>query len=405
MWLPGKLVSRMSQVFRRPNPEKNKKKNSKALDNGDASFASSSSDARSPGEGSLKKGSKERFRPPLVEGRAICDNNVLEYTAFPIRQLQQKKDVSEKASSANGSEDENLNERLKAEEKADDDKMGSPQIDRSPPAAAATALLAAGGGGGSGGAGSNNNSNTSSTSGRLQQPQQQQQPQEQVSPSTTNTNSENSRNQEEPEGEKLMNAFPQSDKPCSVFFMRKARVFALFSILSITRFFSSPRRKPENYGLRSASVRPSYTSGEERDRCQIRRRRCCLSKKKSATAFQRSISPFPSRALQSSQFLFCEKSMRFFHSTSLWTKNKSSFRLFPGSIDLTPSSEGSAPAYLRWAESIHTLLEDGDGVRLFKEYLAECSLVHYIDFWLICNGIKALSADKLAKAVNHIMKT
>ncbi len=208
MWLPGKLVSRMSQVFRRPSPEKNKKKNSKAVDNGDASFASSSfsSDARCPGEGSLKKGSKERFRPPLVEGRAICDNNVLEYTAFPIQQQQQQqeKDVPEKASPANGNEDENLNERLKA-----DDKMGSPQIDRSPPAAAATALLAAGGGGGSGGAGSNNNSNTSSTSGRLQQPQQQQQPQEQVSPSTTNTNSENSRNQEEPEGEKLMNAFPQ----------------------------------------------------------------------------------------------------------------------------------------------------------------------------------------------------
>ncbi len=128
-------------------------------------------------------------------------------------------------------------------------------------------------------------------------------------------------------------------------------------------------------------------------------------KKKSATGFQRSISLFPSRALQSSRFPFSEKSMRFFHSTSLWTKNKSSFRLFPGSIDLTPSSEGSAPAYLRWAESIQTLLEDGDGVRLFKEYLAECSLVHYIDFWLICNGIKALSADKLAKAVNHIMKT
>ncbi len=239
MWLPGKLVSRMSQVFRRPNPEKNKKKNSKALDNGDASFASSSSDARSPGEGSLKKGSKERFRPPLVEGRAICDNNVLEYTAFPIRQLQQKKDVSEKASSANGSEDENLNERLKAEEKADDDKMGSPQIDRSPPAAAATALLAAGGGGGSGGAGSNNNSNTSSTSGRLQQPQQQQQPQEQVSPSTTNTNSENSRNQEEPEGEKLMNAFPQSDKPCSVFYAEGACFRVVFHSINHEIFFFS----------------------------------------------------------------------------------------------------------------------------------------------------------------------
>ncbi len=240
MWLPGKLVSRMSQVFRRPSPEKNKKKNSKALDNGDASFASSSSsDARSPGEGSLKKGTKERFRPPLVEGRAICDNNVLEYTAFPIQQQQQQqeKDVPEKASPANGNEDENLNERLKAEEKAADEKMGSPQIDRSPPAAAATALLAAGGGGGSGGAGSNNNSNTSSTSGRLQQPQQQQQPQEQVSPSTTNTNSENSRNQEEPEGEKLMNAFPQSDKPCSVFYAEGACFRVVFHSINHEIFF------------------------------------------------------------------------------------------------------------------------------------------------------------------------
>ncbi|PSN42646.1 hypothetical protein C0J52_08695 [Blattella germanica] len=50
----------------------------------------------------------------------------------------------------------------------------------------------------------------------------------------------------------------------------------------------------------------------------------------------------------------------------------------------------SPPSYLRWARNLHSLLEDSDGVRLFRRYLAQEGPSHAdpLDFWFACNGLK-----------------
>lgn len=54
-----------------------------------------------------------------------------------------------------------------------------------------------------------------------------------------------------------------------------------------------------------------------------------------------------------------------------------------------PFTENSTPPYLKWAESLHTLLDDREGVQLFRTFLEQegigtCSL----DFWFACRGLK-----------------
>jgi axin 1 len=54
-----------------------------------------------------------------------------------------------------------------------------------------------------------------------------------------------------------------------------------------------------------------------------------------------------------------------------------------------PFTENSTPPYLKWAESLHTLLDDREGVQLFKLFLQQegigtCS----VDFWFACQGLK-----------------
>ena len=67
--------------------------------------------------------------------------------------------------------------------------------------------------------------------------------------------------------------------------------------------------------------------------------------------------------------------------------------------------------YLRWAESLKQLLEDSEGVRLFKQFLDQeqgCSAV--LDFWFACSGLKMVADDPerfagLAKMVyKHYIK-
>jgi len=51
-------------------------------------------------------------------------------------------------------------------------------------------------------------------------------------------------------------------------------------------------------------------------------------------------------------------------------------------------------SYLRWAESLKTLLEDSEGVRLFKQFLDQeqgCSAA--LDFWFACTGLKMVADD------------
>jgi len=82
----------------------------------------------------------------------------------------------------------------------------------------------------------------------------------------------------------------------------------------------------------------------------------------------------------------------------------------------TSSSSGhagtsSSASYLRWAESLKQLLEDSEGVCLFKQFLDQeqgCSAT--LDFWFACSGLKMVADDAerfagLAKMVyRHYVK-
>jgi len=72
---------------------------------------------------------------------------------------------------------------------------------------------------------------------------------------------------------------------------------------------------------------------------------------------------------------------------------------------------GGSASYLRWAESLKQLLEDSEGVRLFKQFLDQeqgCSAA--LDFWFACSGLKMVADDPerfagLAKMVyKHYVK-
>ncbi|XP_004706166.1 axin-1 [Echinops telfairi] len=79
-------------------------------------------------------------------------------------------------------------------------------------------------------------------------------------------------------------------------------------------------------------------------------------------------------------------------------------------LDLGYEPEGSAsptPPYLRWAESLHSLLDDQDGIHLFKTFLKQEDCVDLLDFWFACTGFRKLEPSgsneekrlKLAKAI------
>ncbi|XP_032086368.1 axin-1 isoform X1 [Thamnophis elegans] len=79
-------------------------------------------------------------------------------------------------------------------------------------------------------------------------------------------------------------------------------------------------------------------------------------------------------------------------------------------LDLGYEPEGSAsptPPYLRWAESLHSLLDDQDGIHLFRTFLKHESCADLLDFWFACSGFRKLAPCdskeekrlKLAKAI------
>ena len=78
-----------------------------------------------------------------------------------------------------------------------------------------------------------------------------------------------------------------------------------------------------------------------------------------------------------------------------------------GSIDLSPSlSESSTPTYLKWAENMQYLLDDGDGCALFKIYLEQQSLGHLLEFVLAVKGFKVeeLDLDLQVRVIKTINK-
>lgn len=79
-------------------------------------------------------------------------------------------------------------------------------------------------------------------------------------------------------------------------------------------------------------------------------------------------------------------------------------------LDLGYEPEGSAsptPPYLKWAESLHSLLDDQDGISLFRTFLRREACADMLDFWFACSGFRKLEANegneekkvKVAKAI------
>ena len=72
-----------------------------------------------------------------------------------------------------------------------------------------------------------------------------------------------------------------------------------------------------------------------------------------------------------------------------------------------PFTENSTPQYLKWAENLNLLLEDSDGVKLFKEFLDQEHCSNTLDFWFACRGLKMVSAKddmKITAIVKLIYK-
>lgn len=72
-----------------------------------------------------------------------------------------------------------------------------------------------------------------------------------------------------------------------------------------------------------------------------------------------------------------------------------------------PYSENSTPPHLKWAENLHHLLADSEGVALFKDYLErEQGGSDELNFWFACQGLKqkAETAD-VPLIVKAIYKT
>ncbi|XP_068434854.1 axin-1 [Clinocottus analis] len=79
-------------------------------------------------------------------------------------------------------------------------------------------------------------------------------------------------------------------------------------------------------------------------------------------------------------------------------------------LDLGYEPEGSAsptPPYVKWAESLHSLLDDQEGILLFRMFLKQEECGDVLDFWFACSGFRKLEAIegneekkvKLAKAI------
>jgi len=82
-----------------------------------------------------------------------------------------------------------------------------------------------------------------------------------------------------------------------------------------------------------------------------------------------------------------------------------------GSADITPpyseSHSNSPPSYLKWAETLHNLLADPDGVELYKIYLKMENVGELLDFWFACEGLKRQPSEpnekifQLIKVINR----
>ncbi|XP_025829569.1 axin-1 isoform X2 [Agrilus planipennis] len=73
----------------------------------------------------------------------------------------------------------------------------------------------------------------------------------------------------------------------------------------------------------------------------------------------------------------------------------------------TPCDSASPPACLRWACSLYQLLEDPDGVQLFRQYLKSEGQSHAdaLDFWFACEGLRNQSElERVQQIIKAIYK-
>lgn len=69
-----------------------------------------------------------------------------------------------------------------------------------------------------------------------------------------------------------------------------------------------------------------------------------------------------------------------------------------------PFTENSTPPYLKWAESLYTLLDDRDGVQLFRTFLVQEGIgTSALDFWYACRGLKMKVEDGKAQQVIKVI--
>lgn len=58
-----------------------------------------------------------------------------------------------------------------------------------------------------------------------------------------------------------------------------------------------------------------------------------------------------------------------------------------------PFTEVSVPSCLRWASNVECLLEDGEGVKLFKQFLDQEQNSNCLEFYFACQGLKLIPAS------------
>ncbi|CAL1600804.1 unnamed protein product [Knipowitschia caucasica] len=94
-------------------------------------------------------------------------------------------------------------------------------------------------------------------------------------------------------------------------------------------------------------------------------------------------------------------------SSKLDTPSSSSATPRRPDLDLGYEPEGSAsptPPYLKWAESLHSLLDDQEGIQLFRNFLCQEGCADLLDFWFACSGFRQSSQEKRAKLAKVIYR-
>lgn len=70
-----------------------------------------------------------------------------------------------------------------------------------------------------------------------------------------------------------------------------------------------------------------------------------------------------------------------------------------------PFTENNTPSFMKWAENLSYLLDDLQGVELFKNFLEQEGIgAHAVSFWFACQGLKMSSDNNSAHVIKIIHK-